>query len=416
MRRAGTLLATALAIATAVPLPPATGAQAAGPCRQMRERLVHGGGQASGLYVADAETGAAVCARAGRRQRPLASNMKLFTTSTALTRFGPRYRIETKLLSDGRLDGEGVLHGSLYLQGGGDPALGVPAFYDRFLGGVGTNLLALKRQLREDGVRSVTGRLYADDTVFDRLRGVADSGYATSPWIGPLSGLAFDSGYGDSQAGGFASDPAKLAAETLSGSLRQAGIAIRLEVALRKTPPGAETLATVSSPDMSRLVATTDVFSDNFFAETLIKLIGARFGGEGSTRAGARVVEDFARGHGSGVHAVDGSGLTRGNRASPLQVVDLLEAMRASPLGADFAGDLALAGHDGTVATRMHGSDAEGRCRTKTGTLTGVSNLSGYCFNADGRTMVFSILMGSVRNLTLAHLEQDRIAALVASY
>ena len=43
----------------------------------------------------------------------------------------------------------------------------------------------------------MTGRLYADDTIFDRLRGVADSGYATSPYIGPLSGLSFDSGYGD---------------------------------------------------------------------------------------------------------------------------------------------------------------------------------------------------------------------------
>ena len=59
----------------------------------------------------------------------------------------------------------------------------------------------------------------------------------------------------------------------------------------------------------------------------------------------------------------------------------------------------------------MHGTAAAGRCRTKTGTLTGVSNLSGYCFNRDGKTMVFSILMGGVGDLGLAHLEQDRIAA-----
>jgi D-alanyl-D-alanine carboxypeptidase/D-alanyl-D-alanine-endopeptidase (penicillin-binding protein 4) len=382
----------------------------------MKERLVRGGGQASGLYVLDATSGRAVCVRAAGRQRPLASNMKLFTTSTALTRFGPAYRIETKLLSDGALDGEGVLHGNLFLQGGGDPALGVPAFYDRFLGGLGTNLLALKRQLRAAGVRAVTGRLYADDMIFDRLRGVADSGYATSPWIGPLSGLAFDSGYRDPGGGGFAADPAKLAAATLAAALRQAGIAIRARVALGATPPGAKPLATVYSPEMSRLVATTDVYSDNFFAETLIKLIGARFGGEGSTRAGARVVEGFARAHRSGVHAVDGSGLTRSNRASPLQVVDLLEAMRESADGERFAADLALAGREGTVASRMRGTRAAGRCRTKTGTLTGVSNLSGYCFDADGRVMVFSILMSGVGNLELAHREQDRIAAAVASY
>jgi D-alanyl-D-alanine carboxypeptidase/D-alanyl-D-alanine-endopeptidase (penicillin-binding protein 4) len=419
MRWAAILLAAALAGAAALPPPGAVAARAAGGtglCQQMKRRLVRGGGRDSGLYVVDAETGRAVCGRAAKRLRPLASNTKLFTTSTALTRFGPRYRIETALLSDGTLGPEGVLHGSLYLRGGGDPALGVPAFYDRFLGGLGTNLFGLRRQLREAGLRRVTGRLYADDTIFDRLRGVADSGYATSPWIGPLSGLAFDSGYADPQAGGFASDPAQLAATTLARSLRRAGIAIPGGVALGATPPGAELLAAVSSPQMSRLVATTDVYSDNFFAETLVKLIGARFGGEGSTRAGAKVVARFARAHGSAVHAVDGSGLTRSNRASPRQVVNLLVAMHGSPLGETFAADLALAGLEGTVAHRMRGSAAARRCRTKTGTLTGVSNLSGYCFNADGRTMAFSILMGSVSDVYLAHSEQDRIAAAIARY
>ena len=69
--------------------------------------------------------------------------MKLFTTSTALSRLGPDYRIPTRVFSEGRLDSNGVLHGSLYLKGGGDPTLGTPAFYDRFLNGLGTNLLAL---------------------------------------------------------------------------------------------------------------------------------------------------------------------------------------------------------------------------------------------------------------------------------
>ena len=128
------------------------------------------------------------------------------------------------------------------------------------------------------------------------------------------------------------------------------------------------------------------------------------------------MVEQFARSHGSGVHAVDGSGLTRSNRASPRQVVDLLLAMREDPAGEDFIQDLALAGKEGTVDDRMHGTAAYGRCRIKTGTLTGVSNLSGYCFNASGRMMVFSILMNGVGDLSLAHLDQDRIAGAVAGY
>jgi serine-type D-Ala-D-Ala carboxypeptidase/endopeptidase (penicillin-binding protein 4) len=411
MRRASILLALLFALA----LLPSMGLAASNSCQQMRERLVYGGGAASGLFVIDAESGKPVCARAAKQPRSLASNTKLFTTSTALSRFGPEYRIATKLLTDGNIGFDGTLHGSLYLQGGGDPALGVPSFYNRYVG-LGTNLLALATQLHADGVHAVTGRLYADDSVFDRLRGVADSGYATSPYIGPLSGLSFDSGYRGSIAEGFASDPATLAATKLAEALRTAGISIRTQVARAITPAGAEPLATVRSPTMSQLVEATDVYSNNFFAEMLAKLLGAHFGGAGTTAAGTGVVERFARSHGSGIHAVDGSGLTRGNRASPSQVVDLLNAVRQAPMGDEFIQDLALAGHEGTVADRMHGTAAYGRCRTKTGTLTAVSALSGFCFNRSGKTMIFSILMGSVSDLSLAHDEQDKIAAAVASY
>ena len=141
----------------------------------------------------------------------------------------------------------------------------------------------------------------------------------------------------------------------------------------------------------SALVNNTDVNSNNFFAEMLLKLLGAEFGSGGTHRRRSdRWSRNSPRGKGTGVHAVDGSGLTRCNRASPLQVVRLLQAMRTAPVGDDFISDLALAGHEGTVAERMHGTAADGRCRLKTGTLTGVSNLSGYCFNADGREMIFS--------------------------
>jgi D-alanyl-D-alanine carboxypeptidase/D-alanyl-D-alanine-endopeptidase (penicillin-binding protein 4) len=385
-------------------------------CAHLRARLVHGGGGASGLFVINGETGAPLCARAARKQRPLASNMKLFTTATALARLGPQSRIATTLKTDGGIDRNGVLRGSLYLVGGGDPALGTPSFYRRFHGGLGTNLFLLKRQVREAGVRSITGRVYADDSVFDRLRGVADSGYGTSSYIGPLSGLALNSGYADSRANGFATDPAATAAATLAQSLRDAGIHVSATVALAPAPPFSTELARVESPPLTEIVNTTDVYSDNFFAEMLIKLLGARFGGAGTTVAGANVVEQFARAYSSGVHAVDGSGLTRSNRATPTQVVGLLKSMREDPAGEEFIQDLALTGREGTVADRMHGSAAYGRCRTKTGTISGVSNLSGYCFNRNGKLMIFSILMGSVGSLSLAHLEQDLMTAEIASY
>ena len=413
MRRVGILAAVACGALFLL----AGTAQASRACDQMRGWLQQGGGAASGLMVAEAESGQVLCASAADRQLPLASNMKMFTTATALSRLGADYRIPTKVMSDGDVDFRGVLHGSLYLEGGGDPTLGTPAFYNSYLGGLGTNIFALRPQIRAAGIESVTGRLYADDTVFDRLRGVADSGYATSAYIGPLSGLAFNAGFsGSSSASGFSSDPAKLAASKLARSLRAGGIQVPTQIGKAATPADAREIAVVRSPTLSQIADMTNVYSINFFAETLIKLLGAEFGKAGTTTAGAAVVKAFARSHDSGVNAVDGSGLTRSNRASPRQMIDFLRAMREDPAGDVFIQDLPLTGAEGTVDGRTVGTAANRRCRVKTGTLTGVSTLSGYCFNTSGRVMVFSILMGSVGDLGLAHVMQDRIAGLVASY
>lgn len=414
MRRCYSLLAAAFAavLIAAFAAAPAL----AGTCDTMRSRLLRGGGSASGLLVVDAETGRTLCARAPGRALPLASNMKMFTTAAALSLLGPEHRIPTKLFAAGPVDAEGTLHGDLYLRGGGDPVLGTPSFYGRYFGGLGTNLLALRQQVAAAGIERVEGRLYADDTIYDRLRGVADSGYATSSYIGPLSGLAFNAGFASPRASSFASDPAKLAAAQLARTLRAGGVRVPAQVALAPTPLNAERIGVLQSPPLDPIINTTNVYSVNFLAEMLIKLLGAQFGGGGTTAAGARVVSDFASRTGSGVHAVDGSGLTRTNRGSPRQVVDLLLGMREDPAGGQFIQDLALTGREGTVANRTEGTAAYGRCRTKTGTLTRVSALSGYCFNRSGKIIVFSILMASVSSLDLAHYEQDRIAAAVASY
>jgi len=410
-------LIAALAACLGLLLAVAGPASAADSCAQMKAWLSAGGGSSSGLMVVDAESGEVVCAQAADTPRPLASNTKLFTTSAALAKIGPETRIPTKVMTDGTVDAAGVLHGSLYLQGGGDPTLGTPAFYDSYLAGLGTNIFALVPQLKRAGIKQVTGRLYGDDTIFDRKRGVLDSGYATSQYIGPLSGLDFNSGFaGNTSSSHFSSEPAKLATQTLDNSMRHSGIRIGPTVALGKTPGAAKSVAVIRSQPLTQIVNTTDVYSDNFFAEMLAKLLGARIGDAGTTAAGTTVVEDFAAEMGSEIHQVDGSGLTRSNEASPQEVVDLLLGMRTSKVSEDFIEDLALAGHEGTTAGRMKGTPAYGRCRLKTGTLTGVSNLSGYCFNQDGRVMVFSTLMGSVGSTEYAHIEQDRIAGAVAGY
>src|SRR5262245_10472330 len=115
-RRAMPFATLAAALALVVLAGSARAASAA--CERMSAWLHQGGGSASGLLVVDAESGQAVCATAAGTPRSLASNMKLFTTSTALSELGPNLRIPTKVFRDGRIDANGVLHGSLYLQGG----------------------------------------------------------------------------------------------------------------------------------------------------------------------------------------------------------------------------------------------------------------------------------------------------------
>jgi D-alanyl-D-alanine carboxypeptidase/D-alanyl-D-alanine-endopeptidase (penicillin-binding protein 4) len=414
MRKA---LIPALAACLVILLALAGPAAAANPCGQMKSWLKAGGGAQSGLTVVDAETEEVVCAVGAEKMLPLASNTKLFTTSAALSKLGPTATIQTKVLTDGTLDADGVLHGSLYLQGGGDPTLGTPAFYDSYLAGLGTDIFALVPQLKRAGIKAVTGRLYGDDTIFDRKRGVADSGYATSIYIGPLSGLDFNSGFaGNTSSSHFSSDPAKLATQTLDNSMRHSGIQIGPTIAIAKTPADAKPVAVLHSPPLSEIIDTTDVYSDNFFAEMLEKLLGARFGGAGTTAAGTRVVEAYARSMGSDIQQVDGSGLTRTNLASPQDVVKLLLGVQKSTIGEEFIQELALSGKEGTTAGRMKGTAAYGRCRLKTGTLTDVSNLSGYCFNTSGKEMVFSTLMGSVGSTETAHYYQDLIAGAVAGY
>ena len=89
--------------------------------------------------------------------------------------------------------------------------------------------------------------------------------------------------------------------------------------------------------------------------------------------------------------------------------------VRKKDFGSSLIASLPTAGVDGTLDDRMRGSAAQGNCHAKTGTLTGVSALSGYCFNESGRKFVFSILMNGVSNLDAAHIGQDRIVAAIAS-
>lgn len=379
------------------------------------KRLARRGNGAASLRVVNLRTRKPVCSMNAGARRALASNTKLFTTAVALERLGQDHKFRTRVFAGGKVSG-GVLRGNLFLKGGGDPSFGTGAFLNSYLAGAGTEVEKLAVQIRRQGIRRVTGRVFADDTIFDRLRGVADSGYATSSWIGPLSGLSFNAGYTSSSLSRFSSDPAKLAARSLAQALRKRGVKVRPEIALKATPRHARRnlVARQVSPDMAWMSRVTNVNSVNFWAEMLLKNLGANIQGNGSTAAGAKVVRRTMAAQGVKVWPLDGSGLTYGNRSTAADVAKMLLKARKERWGKAFLDSLPTAGVEGTLASRMRGSAAHRRCHAKTGTLTGVTTLSGYCFNASGRRFAFSILMNSVRDVYSARAAQDSIAAAIA--
>jgi D-alanyl-D-alanine carboxypeptidase/D-alanyl-D-alanine-endopeptidase (penicillin-binding protein 4) len=164
---------------------------------------------------------------------------------------------------------------------------------------------------------------------------------------------------------------------------------------------------------MSTIVSLTNTPSDNFYGEMLIKDLGARFGGGGTTADGANVVRaQIAQSFGIHPRLDDGSGLSYDDVTSPRDLVTLLQHMASNK---SFVSSLAVAGRSGTLVDEMRGTYAQGRCRGKTGTLQAVSNLAGYCTARNGDTLAFAFLMSSI-NPDYAHPVQDRMALALADY
>ena len=218
----------------------------------------------SGAFVLDASNNQVLFSRKAGRPRILASNSKLFTTSTALARFEPQNRLHTTAWSIDEIS-DGISQG-LYVRGGGDPTLSA------------SGLAKLADRVHAAGVVSVQGPLRYDDSFLDQMTGIPQHGI-TSERIGTLSGLTID--------GGAAGDPAKGAAQRFRDALRRDGVGIGNSVTPAAVPQGAIQVADFGSPSMADLVQDTNVPSNNFFAEMLLKDVGGQFGDSGSTLAGA---------------------------------------------------------------------------------------------------------------------------------
>jgi D-alanyl-D-alanine carboxypeptidase/D-alanyl-D-alanine-endopeptidase (penicillin-binding protein 4) len=390
-------------------------------------RVMRLAGPRSGAIVYDMTTGRTLFAERATERRAPASVEKLYTATALLERMGPTARLETTVSGTGRLGEGGVWEGNLYLHGGGDPTFGSEAFIKGHYGGEGASVEALAEELRHaDGIRRVTGSVQGDESLFDTLRGEPSSGYKEDPFLeGTLSALAFNRGETGREASPHGQHtphtppvphaPAAYAAKRLRAALRAAGVAVSKGTGAAITPAGATPLAAVRSPTIAKLLGLTLPESDNFFAETLLKDLGARFAGAGSTAAGAQVVRETAAAFGLHPRVLDGSGLSEEDATSPYEAVTLLEELAKTPIGGVVRGDMAAAGRTGTLAERMRGTAAEGRCEGKTGTLTNVSNFAGYCAATDGHEIAFAFFIDGVP-IEKAHTLQDNMAITLADY
>ncbi len=321
-----------------------------------------------------------------QRMRP-ASVQKCVTAITALDRLGVDYQFSTRLYCRGDIDSTGVLHGSLYCVGGMDPLFG------------DANMRAFVRALREKGIRRITGDLLADKSMKDDKpmgEGWCWDDDDSNPPLSPLLYNRRD----------------RFMAE-LSSRLRAAGIVLEGTLGDATLPAGS-TLLAEETHDLTRVLQRMMKKSDNLHAESvfyqLAKSTGVRRAG---ARQGRQVINQVVRAAGldpAQYYAADGCGLSLYNYVTADLLVHLLrlnyhntEAYEA------LLPALPIAGRDGTLRKRLRGTAADSNVRAKTGTVTSVKTLAGFCTASNGHRLAFCILNQGTIRASQANGLQDRI-------
>ncbi|RKH43720.1 D-alanyl-D-alanine carboxypeptidase/D-alanyl-D-alanine endopeptidase [Corallococcus sicarius] len=379
-----------------------------------------------------------------------ASNVKLVTSSAALVALGPEYRYETEFLVEPELPADGKVK-TLYVRGKGDPTITTERLY-----GITSELLhAGLREVQDivvddswfDTERTPPGydqedsdRAYMAPTGAVSLNWNAVAVYVRSGPGGkavvdmepPSDFFIVDStvtsgpgrarrvsvksdAFGDRQKivvkgqvpdeRGAVSVWKKIDSPPLyfGGTLKQLlvsrGVKVKGKVKQGLTPSRARAVYVSQSDTFDIVLKRLNKLSSNFVAETLLKTMGAELrGAPGSFAKGIDVVEEFLERDVAiprGTYVMkNGSGLNDANRFSTAQMDRLLRHMyERFPLAPEYLSSLGIAGKDGTLKYRFDGTDAVGRLRAKTGTLEGVSALSGYVQSAGGEKFSFSIMV-----------------------
>ncbi|MGI9602834.1 MAG: D-alanyl-D-alanine carboxypeptidase/D-alanyl-D-alanine endopeptidase [Acidimicrobiales bacterium] len=299
-----------------------------------------------------------------------ASNQKIFTAFGAALELPADHRFVTTVHRSGS---------DLVVVAGGDPTL-------RRVGP--HSLAALAQQVAETGVDAVDS-IVIDASHFEPTRtapGWLD--YQMPAYVGPMSALMVDDNRYRTDTT-FVADPDMANGELFAYLLAGVGVDINGPVVV-ETREVDDEVARVASAPVAELVEVMMTNSDNEVAEALLREIGG-----GSTTGGVAVVDERLdewcldlQGE-SG----DGSGLGRASLRSAREWRRMLQVALDQTWANAFRDGLAVAGRTGTLKERFVGSPAEGIVWAKTGSIFGGRSLSGYTTTADGREVVFSVVI-----------------------
>jgi D-alanyl-D-alanine carboxypeptidase/D-alanyl-D-alanine-endopeptidase (penicillin-binding protein 4) len=266
---------------------------------------------------------------------------------------------------------------------------------------------ALARELVAAGVEKVRGRVMGSTTYFAHdwwARGWKRQ--RSRLYVAPPTALTFQ---GNVVNGRFTREPEVFAARSLTKQLEKRGVAVVGKAGSGRPPEGLADVAVIGSRPLSSILAAMDRTSDNFSAEVLGKLLGANAEGvPGTIAKGAAAVRDWVAGHGVNFSLYDGSGLSYANRVTARGILKLLWVADAAAWGPVLRDALATGGQ-GTLEDRLHGV----RVRAKTGTLDGVSALSGWVWlEKEGTWTEFSILSRGMPKWVASSIEDAIVRVL----
>ncbi|TLS36143.1 D-alanyl-D-alanine carboxypeptidase/D-alanyl-D-alanine-endopeptidase [Pseudalkalibacillus caeni] len=219
-------------------------------------------------------------------------------------------------------------------------------------------------------------------------------------------------------------EPTGYALDLFQQSLEDEGIRVnnRAKVSIA-TPVNAEKLVSKDSMPLSELLIPFMKLSNNGHAEVLVKEMGKVVHDEGSWDKGIEVVESFLKNNGIDTKTLrirDGSGISHVNMVPANELSKLLYVIKEKEWYNIYLNSLPVAGASerfvgGTLRYRMNDTLAAGNVKAKTGSLTGVTSLTGYVTTKDDEELIFSIILNNFIDDDLKEIE-DKIAIELAEY